>query len=178
MRMLGWLTLLVFAPAALALTLSCGPQPSTSSATLIGVFHVTGTLTSNTCAPGFNPTSPTTFTARLNVDRGVSTWSAAGSTVTGTASGNSFHVVAVSHMTVFTGCVLDQTETIDGSYTLTPTDSGSPDAGAHSATMTGTDTITMSTTSGAACLNLLIVNGGTFPMIPCTATFGVTATTE
>ena len=179
MRTLGWLVLLLSASGLLALSTSCGPTTTPSSSTLIGAFQVTGTLQTNTCAPGLNPTSPSTFGARLSVDDGVSTWATGGASVNGTAVGNSFHVVARSRTTVFTGCVLDQTETIDGTYLLRPTDGGSPDAGpTHSATISGTDTITVSTTSGAACLNVLIVNGGTFPMIPCTATFTFTGTTN
>lgn len=178
MRTLGWLVLLVLAPLALALSTSCGPT-SSSESTLIGELRVTGTLQSNTCAPGLNPTTPTTFTARLSVGDGTATWAAGGGSATGTASGNTFRVTAHSTIPVFTGCTLDQTETIEGTYTLTPTDGGTPDAGpTHSATVTGTDSITISTRSGAACLNVLIVNGGTFPMIPCTAVFGFTGATN
>jgi hypothetical protein len=179
MRTLGWLVLLVGCSTLLALSTSCGPTTTPSSSTLIGAFQVTGTLQSNTCAPGLNPVSPTTFSARLSVDGDVSTWATGTVSVNGTARGNTFHVVARTSTTVFTGCTLDQTETIDGTYLLMPTDAGSPDAGpTHSATISGMDTITVSTTSGAACLNVLIANGGTFPMIPCTATFTFTGRTD
>ena len=103
---------------------------------------------------------------------------AAGSSVTGTASGNTIHVVAHSSMSPFTNCVIDQAETIDATYTTTPTDSGTPDAGAHSATITGTDTITLSTSSGVTCAAVLLINGGSYPMLPCTATFNFTGATN
>ena len=176
MRTLGFIVLASFA-AALTLSTSCGPQ-SSSQGSLIGEFHVTGTLQSNACAPGLNPMTPATFTARLSVDHAVSTWAVGSSSATGTASGTIFHVTARSQTQVFTGCVLDQTEVLDGTYTLTPTDSGTPDAGSHSATMTGTSSTTVSTRSGPACLNVLIANGGTFPMLPCTAVFGFVGTTD
>ncbi len=179
MRNLGWLVLLSFAVTLLATATSCGPETSSSASTLVGVFQVTGMLQSNACSPGLNPTTPTTFTARLSVDDSIATWAAGGNTVQGTASGTHFHVTAESQIPVFSGCVLDQTETIDGTYVLTPTDGGSPDAGpTHSATMTGTDSTTISTRSGAACLNVLIVNGGTFPMLPCTAVFAFDGATD
>jgi len=81
-------------------------------------------------------------------------------------------------MTPYTGCVIDQTETIDATYVTTPTDSGTPDAGAHSATISGTDTITLSTMSGPPCADVLVANGGTYPMLPCTAAFDFTGATN
>src|SRR4051812_45290380 len=122
MRTLGWIVLGSFAAALFALSTSCGPRSSTSSSTLVGAFTVTGTIESNACAPGLNPTSPSTFGARLNVDGTVATWSTGTASFMGTASGNTFHVTAHSQIPVFTGCTLDQTETIDGTYTTTPTD--------------------------------------------------------
>lgn len=176
MRVLGWLVLFAF--ALLLLTTACEPLASPNDGTLVGNFAIAATLRSNTCAPGYNPASPTTFAASLHAGNGTATWAAAGSSVTGTASGNTIHVVARSSMSPFTNCVIDQTETIDASYVTTPTDSGTPDAGAHSATISGTDSITLSTSSGAPCLNLLIANGGSYPMLPCTATFDFTGSTN
>lgn len=176
MRTIGWLCLSAF--ALLALGTACEPLATADDGTLVGNFTVAATLQSNTCAPGYNPASPTTFRASLHASGSTATWSAAGSSVSGTASGNSIHVVAHSAMSPYTNCVIDQTETIDATYTTTPADSGTPDAGAHSATITGTDSITLSTSSGPPCLPLLLANGGSYPMLPCTATFTFSGTTN
>ena len=138
----------------LALSLACvlddeGPDDTS----LVGEFRVTGRLESNTCAPGFNPVSPSTFSARLFVDDGLATWVANGNSVTGTASGSSFHVVARTQTTLLTSCVLQQTETLDGTYSVTRSDGGSPDAGpVRSGTMTGTDSITFTTNATRAAV--------------------------
>lgn len=177
MRAFGFSTLAALVPM-LALALSCVPRTSTSDTSLVGRFTIQATLTSNTCAPGYNPASPTTFGATLYASNGTATWVAAGNSVTGTASGNAIHVVAHSSSSPFTNCVLDQTETIDATYTTTPSDAGSPDAGARSATISGTDSITISTSSGPPCDALLLFNGGVYPMLPCTATFAFTGATN
>jgi hypothetical protein len=163
---------------ALALCLACHLPATPDDGSLVGNFTVNATLQSNTCAPGYNPASPTTFMATLHASGGSATWSAAGSSVTGTASGSTIHVVAHGSMSPFTNCVIDSTETIDATYATMPTDSGTPDAGAHSATITGTDSITLSTSSGPPCEPVLLVNGGSYPMLPCTATFTFTGTTN
>ena len=173
MRPLGVVLLLVIS-VTFALCFACEPLATPADGTLVGNFTVNATLQSNTCAPAYNPVSPTSFTASLHASGTSATWSAAGSSVTGTASGNTIHVVAHSAMSPFTNCVIDQTETIDATYTTTPTDSGTPDAGSHSATITGTDTITRSTSSGVVCDAVLLINGGSYPMLPCTATFTFT----
>ncbi len=177
MRPLG-LVLLLTISMTLALCLACEPLRPPSDGTLVSNFAINATLQSNSCAPGYNPTSPTTFMASLRASGSSATWSAAGSSVTGTASGNTIHVVAHSSMSPFTNCVIDQAETIDATYTTTPTDSGMPDAGSHSATITGTDTITLSTSSGPPCAAVLLINGGVYPMLPCTATFAFTGATN
>lgn len=176
MRRIGWLTLSLVVLLLVPST-ACEPLASPSDATLVGRFTIVATLQSNTCAPGYNPTSPSTFPASLYVDGSTATWAAAGASASGTASGGAVHVTAHASTTPYTNCVIDQTETIDATYTTTPRDAGGPDAGAHSATITGTDTVTLSTSSGPPCLPLLIVNGGSFPMLPCTATFTFTGTT-
>ncbi len=176
MRVTGWLALSAF--ALLALETACGPLATPDDGTLVGNFTIVATLQSNSCAPGYNPATPTTFRASVHASGGSATWSAAGSSVTGTASGSSIHVVAHAATSPYTNCVIDQTETIDATYVITPADSGTPDAGAHSATITGTDSVTLSTSSGPPCLPLLIVNGGAYPMFPCTATFTFTGTTS
>lgn len=176
MRLVGWLLLGSLATAILALCAACEPLASPNDETLIGNFTIQAALQSNACAPGYNPTTPTTFAATLHASGGSATWTAAGASVTGTASGNAIHVVAHSSTSPYTGCVIDQTETIDATYTTTPSDSGTPDAGAHSATISGTDSVTLSTSSGAPCLPLLIVNGGVYPMLPCSAVFAFTGT--
>ena len=175
MRGLG-LGMLLSIWAALALSYAC--DPPTPDGALVGNFTINATLRSNTCAPGFNPASATSFAASLHASGANATWSAGGSSVTGTATGNTIHVVAQSSMTPYSGCVIDRAETIDATYVTTPTDSGTPDAGTHSATISGTDTITLSTSSGPPCADVLVVNGGTYPMLPCTATFDFTGATN
>ncbi len=177
MRSLGLLSLSV-ATMLLGLALACVPRTGTSDTSLVGRFTIQATLTSNSCAPGYNPASPTTFGASLYASGGTATWVAAGNSVTGTANGNAIHVVAHSASSPFTNCVLDQTETIDATYTTTPSDAGTPDAGARSATISGTDSITISTSSGPPCDALLLFNGGVYPMLPCTATFAFTGATN
>jgi hypothetical protein len=177
MRVLGSL-LLALTSLTFALLFACEPLATPNDGSLVGNFAINATLQSNACAPAYNPVSPTTFTASLRVSGTTATWSAAGSSVTGTASGNTIHVVAHSAMSPFTNCVIDQTETIDATYTTTPTDSGTPDAGAHSATINGTDTITRSTSSGVVCDAVLLINGGSYPMLPCTASFTFTGATN
>lgn len=177
MRFFGLASLSALVPL-LVLSLACVPRTDPSDGSIVGRFTIQATLTSNTCAPGYNPASPTTFGAALYASGGTSTWVTSGSSVTGTASGNTIHVVAHSASSPFTNCVLDQTETIDASYVTTPSDGGSPDAGAHTATISGTDTVTISTSSGPPCDALLLFNGGVYPMLPCSATFAFTGTTN
>ena len=175
MRSVGVL-LLAITSMTLALCLACDP-PAPDGA-LIGNFTINATLRSNACAPGFNPASTTSFAASVHATGANATWSAGGSSVTGTATGNTIHVVAQSSMTPYSGCVIDRAETIDATYVTTPTDSGTPDAGTHSATISGTDTITLSTSSGPPCADVLVANGGTYPMLPCAATFDFTGATN
>jgi hypothetical protein len=176
MRELG-IGMLLSTWAAFALCFACDPA-TTSSGDLVGNFAINATLRSNDCRPGYNPAATTSFAASLHVSGANATWSAGGSSVTGSATGTSIHVVATSSMTPYSGCVIDQTETIDATYTETPTDSGTPDAGTHSATISGTDTITRSTSSGPPCADILLINGGIYPSLPCSATFDFTGTTN
>ncbi len=176
MRELG-IGMLLSTWGAFALCFACDPA-TTSSGDLVGNFAINATLRSNTCAPGYNPTPTTSFAASVHVSGANATWSASGASVTGTATSNSIHVVATSSMEPYSGCVIDQTETIDATYVETPTDSGTPDAGTHSATISGTDTITRSTSSGPPCADILVVNGGIYPTLPCSATFDFTGATN
>lgn len=177
MRGLG-ISLLLVTAVAFALCLACDPPTTAADGSLVGNFAITATLQSNGCAPAYAPTSPSTFAASLHTSGSVATWSVSGSSVRGTTTGSAIHIVATSSMSPYGSCVVDQTETIDATYTTTPTDSGTPDAGTHSATISGTDTITRSTSSGPPCEPLLIFNGGSYPTLPCTATFAFTGVTN
>lgn len=102
------------------------------------------------------------------------------------------------------GCSLREIQTIDGTLALGPSDAGvedvdgdagaldasvsrdaqvlagdgGPDAGVHSTGFTGTDTIQISIAPGSDCSAIFATNGGPFSMLPCTATYAMSAITH
>ena len=195
---LGLATLFVL--EGLASACQAPPSPGTTA----GSFAISGTLLENTCAPGLDPHQMLSFVAELRRDGGAGYWRQEGGTIVSGTMGEGGHFHFVSQVTIpaygpdresgTAGCSLTQSETIDGVLVARDVDSGSGngdaaldaassdggrldggagDAGTRSS-LSGENTIVISTVAGSNCTRLLIANGGDFPAFPCQARYALT----
>ncbi len=202
MRSFGWLSLTLSILGLLA-NAACTPANQNVPGTSAGTFTVTETLTSNACTGGFDPDATLTYTTDIRAEGEIAYWHRGDVPyASGTYENGHFHFVVQADVAAYgddagVSCSLRQTETIDGTLALTSAIDGGvdawaqtgdssfadgafldvgPDAGLHSTGFVGTDTIQISVTPGSNCALLFAQNGGSFPALPCTAVYDMTAT--
>jgi hypothetical protein len=203
----------VLVPAATLLTLpfslacrapSTVPPPSTDPGT---TYAITGALTDNSCAPGFDPVNPLVFAASFRNEGSIAYWRVGEQVwIPGTLGRDGdFHFTLRTDVEVYPatpgtdpdldpgspGCVITMVESIDGRFVEVPAgdagiddagDAGPSDAGqitgdagdAGNGTvrvMDATNRIELVPFAGTECSRALLVNGGSFPSLPCSATY-------
>lgn len=190
---------------ALPFSLACRapdtvPPPSTDPGT---PYHITGALTANSCAPGFDPVNPIVFTASFRNEGSIAYWRVGEQVwIPGTLGRDGdFHFTLRTDVEVYgptpgtdpdldpgsPGCVVTMVESIDGRFIEVPAgDAGAADAGVSDAAqdpdagdagattirvMDATNRIELVPFAGTECSRALLVNGGSFPSLPCSATY-------
>lgn len=202
MRLLGWIVLVLTALGLAVVTTACHPAavPGTSA----GTFAVSETLTTNGCAGGFDPDAMLSYTTDIRVEGEIAYWHRGDTPIASGTYSTDGHFHFVSQVDIIAygndagpggppGCSLREIETIDGMLLLgardagaseagssdahvDDLDAGSHDAGVHSTGFVGTDTVQLSIAPGSDCSALFASNGGPFNMLPCTASFDMSAT--
>lgn len=178
-RLAGWV--LVVSSPLVALLLACAPQRQ--SGTSLGSFLVEGALQDNECRPGFEPIDPLSFSVQLRRDGTTLIWRIGDGPPAGgpLREDGTFRLVARTTVEAWpadpangiVGCSIQRIETITGALVMESTaDGGLPgDAGAARAASFGADHEIEIAPGGGDCSALLLVNGGTFPMLPCAALY-------
>jgi hypothetical protein len=189
--------------AAMPLALACRPGaggggPSGDS---LGTFLVHGALQESGCAPGLEPIDPIEFRVELSRTGGSLLWRMpGGQPVSGTiATDGDFHLRTMTQVeawpadpdTGIPGCTIAQVETVDGTLTMAPSiadggdaaqdelDAGASDGGATmTASLEATNRIEIVPVAGSDCSALLLVNGGSFPSLPCAARYELAGAVE
>lgn len=199
MRAAGWVLVPTTLGLLLALGTACRPQsfPGTSA----GSFAVTETLGTNECAGGFDPDAMLSYTVDVRVQGSVAYWHRDGiGLASGTYANGHFHFVDQQDIQAYgadagpggpPGCVLRQTETIDGDLMLGARDGGEDDdaaptdvedagadAGVRSSGFAATDVIQLSIAPGSDCSAIFATNGGPFTTLPCSVHYDVSATSR
>jgi len=196
----------------LPLSLACRapgtvPPPNTDPGT---TYLITGALTDNSCAPGFDPANPLVFAASFRNEGSIAYWRVGEQVwIPGTLGRDGdFHFTLRTDVEVYPatpgtdpdldpgspGCVITMVESIDGRFVEVPagdagvsdagamTDAGMTDAGQIDAdagdtgpttirVMDATNRIELVPFAGTECSRALLVNGGSFPSLPCSATY-------
>ncbi|WP_236606706.1 hypothetical protein [Sandaracinus amylolyticus] len=185
--------MVVFALVGTPFVLACRDVDSTSG-TSIGSFEVHGTLDENGCAPGLDTIDPLEFRVDLARDHDTLTWRMqGGGPVFGTIEDDGeFRVRSSSETEAWPedpvngirGCRLTQVETVEGTIRDLPpaSDGGVPDAGTQGDGGAGarpsfeaSHRIEVLPVVGSDCSPLLIVHGGSFPTLPCSALYELEA---
>lgn len=168
----------VFPLVSLAFVGGCQPTASLPG-TSLGDYNVVGTLGTNTCGSGINPTNPWDFTVELSEDG--TTLYMAKTDGTDEVSG-----AVASTAATLTSVV---TSNVDGSdaggagtcdmtdattFTLTLATAAAP------ASFTGSVSYTYSAATGVSsavnCTDQLTASGGTYATLPCTVTYALAGT--
>lgn len=180
------------------------PPPSTDPGT---TYLITGALTENSCAPGFDPVNPLVFTASFRNEGSIAYWRVGEQVwIPGTLGRDGdFHFTLRTDVEVYgptpgtdpdldpgsPGCVVTMVESIDGRFVEVPagdagvsdagdagvsdagqTDPDAGDAGPRTVrVMDATNRIELVPFAGTECSRALLVNGGSFPSLPCSATY-------
>lgn len=196
---------------ALPFSLACRapstvPPPSTDPGT---TYSITGALTENSCAPGFDPANPLVFTASFRNEGSIAYWRVGEQVwIPGTLGRDGdFHFTLRTDVEVYgptpgtdpdldpgaPGCVVTMVESIDGRFVEVATadaggsgvrdagvsdadqsDVGAGDAGPRTIrVMDATHRIELVPFAGTECSRALLVNGGSFPTLPCSATYAM-----
>ncbi len=198
----------VAALIALPFSLACRapntvPPPSTDPGTQ---YRITGALTANSCAPGFDPVNPLVFTASFRNEGSIAYWRVGEQVwIPGTLGRDGdFHFTLRTDVQLYgptpgtdpdldpgtPGCVVTMVESIDGRFVeLSTGDAGTTEAGLSDAgvsdgganagdagtgtirVMDATNRIELVPFGGTDCSRALLVNGGSFPSLPCSATY-------
>ena len=177
-------SVVIAAGAVLAVPLALGCRPTTPQG-VIETYSVRGTLDDNGCAPGLPAVDPIAFEVQLRRNGPSLTWRIMpdGPPVPGTlAPDGTFRFE--SELTVqawapmpangIAGCTLRQIETVTGRFETADagvaSDAGArSDAGTESSGLSGTERVRVTLAAGSDCARLLVVNGGSFPALPCEA---------
>lgn len=201
MRRAAGVLLAILAPAAVPLALACTPSTPRPQGTPIGTFAVHGSLEDNGCRPGFEPLDPLQFSVELRRDAATIVWRTNGGQPVGGSlrDDGSFRLVSRGRTEAWpadpangiTGCSLDRIETVSGTLETGslsdagadagvghPDDAGAQgDAGPSSRAIAfhADDEIEIVPVLGTDCSALLISNGGSFPSLPCSATYRLEA---
>ena len=186
---------LVTALASAPFTLACRPLDGTgsSSGQSLGTFVVRGTLEENGCAPGLEPLDPIDFRVDLTRDRGTLGWRMpGGAPAMGRLEPDGAFRLRTSQeveawpadpVNGIRGCWLTQVETVEGTLVGLPpegdasvaiADAGAPqgDGGVGTgAAFEAVNRIEIVPVAGSDCTPLLLVNGGSFPTLPCSARY-------
>lgn len=179
---------LVLSIAVTPFALACRPGASAPSGDSLGTFTVQGALRESGCAPGLEPIDPIEFQVELSRTGGSLMWRMPGGRpVPGTiAADGDFHLRTMTQAEAWpadpdmgiTGCTIAQVETIDGTLTMPPSPGDGGDAAQDDAldggapmvaSLEATNRIEIVPVAGSDCSPLLLVNGGSFPSLPCAA---------
>jgi len=166
---------LAFLPLTVAVGIGCSGKDPYNPGQAIGVFHVTGKLTSNGCAgPGGAP-DPWEFDVKLNRDGATLYWIQGGLPVQGRLDASNHALLQSSGTTQITaadaknnvsGCSLTRTDSLDATLgTDTPV-----------TTFSGALSYSFTPTSDSDCSAQLAVAGGGWAALPCDIAYTITAT--
>lgn len=164
----------------------------------LGTFVVRGTLEENGCAPGLDPIDPLEFRVDLARDHGSLSWRMPGGApaLGRIEADGEFRLRTSQEVEAWPadpanevrGCWLTQVETVEGTIVGLPeaadggladggaADGGAADAGVpqderEDASFEAVNRIEIVPVAGSDCTPLLLVNGGSFPTLPCTARY-------
>lgn len=171
---------------------ACAPRRA-SSGTDLGSFRVEGLLEENHCRPGFEPNDPLTFSVQLRREGGSILWRVGDGPPAGgpLREDGSFRLLARTPIEAWpadpangvVGCALQRIETIHGTLVMESSADagiapGAPDAGGVRAISFSADHEIEIAPAGGDCSALLLVHGGSFPALPCTALYRLSAERE
>lgn len=144
-RSLGWLLALV--AFVLPLGTACRAPTTPTTPTEGDPYLVTGTLTSNACAPGLDPIDPLVFATEIRAEDGIAYWRIGGQPwIPGTLDRTGhFHFTVRTDVEIYppmrgtdpdfdpgtAGCTVSMIESIDGRIEETELDGGVSDAQAE-----------------------------------------------
>ena len=170
---LSFLSLLSLA-SAVALAPGCSGKDPYNPGQPLGVFHVTGKLTSNACVGAGGAPDPWEFDVKLNRDGSTLYWIQGGLPVKGTIDASQHALLQSSGTTELRAA--DAKNKVSG-CALTRTDSLNATLGAGDAptTFTGSLDYAYNPTPESDCSDQLAVAGGGWASLPCNMAYTLTA---
>ena len=163
--------------ASVALISACTGKDPTRPGESIGIFTVTGTLTSTTC--GATP-NPWTFTVHLRHDGTTLYWVQGELPISAPVNSAAYAALTASTSdtvrdatSTLAACNMERDDAVD--VTLAPLGYGATDL-SPATSFTGTLTYHFSVVSGADCSDQLAAVGGDYAALPCDIAYTLSAT--